>query len=126
MKRGRIYRAVRGVVIFLPAFLFLCALGLPFIPGAMGLFTTGAGPWYQPVTAPLFFAALIYAYPITFLCTRLLSDDMFLSPGYYVVLAIYTALWIWVLRTIFRFFERRQASRSGDRASHPERSRGIP
>ena len=106
MKRGRIYKTVRGGVIILPAFLFLCALGLPFIPGAIGLFTSGAGPWYQPVTAALFFAALIYGYPVTLLCTRLVSDDMFLSPGYFLVLAIYTVLWMLLLRSTFRFFER--------------------
>ena len=112
MKRGRIYKTVRGGVIFLPAFLFLCGLGLPFIPGAMGLFTTGSGPWYQPVTAALFFAALIYAYPITFLCTRLVSDDMFLSPGYYLVFAVYTVLWTLLLRSAFRFFEQAAKNRA--------------
>jgi hypothetical protein len=103
----RFYRFVRWFVISLPALLFFFALVLPFIPGAMGLFSDSRGPWYQPITAPLFLAVLIYAYPVTQLCTRLVSDDMFFSPGYFVVLAIYTALWMFVLRTIFRFFERR-------------------
>ena len=73
----------------------------------MGLFSNNAGPRYQAVTSQLFLAALFYSYPVTLLCTRLVSDDMFLSPGYYVVLAIYTGFWMFLLRTIFRFFERR-------------------
>ena len=101
------YRFVRWFVISLPALLFFLALLLPVIPGSTGLFSDSAGPWYQPITAPLFFAVLIYAYPITQLCTRLISDDMFFSPGYFVVLAIYTALLVFALRTIFRFFEQR-------------------
>lgn len=95
------------LVITLPAFLFGCALILPFVPGATGLFSDSAGPWYQAVTAPLFFSALFYSYPVTFLCTRLVSDDMFFSPGYYLVLALYTAAWMFLLRSIFRFFKRR-------------------
>jgi hypothetical protein len=71
------------------------------------MFSDSGGPWYQSVTAPLFLAALIYGYPVTLLCTRLVSDDMFLSPGYYGVLAIYTALLMLLIRSIFRFFERR-------------------
>ena len=97
----------RWLVIALPAFLFGCALVLPFIPEATGLFSDSAGPWYQPVTAPLFLAALLYSFPVTFLCTRLVSDDMFFSPGYFLVLATYTAAWMFLLRSIFRFFERR-------------------
>jgi hypothetical protein len=98
----------RWFVIALPAFLFSCALVLPFIPGATGLFSDGAGPRYQSVTAPLFAAALVYSYPVTFLCTRLVSDDMFFSPGYFLVLAFYTAAWMFLLRSIFRFCERRR------------------
>ena len=94
-------------MILLPAFLFCCALILPWIPGAMGLFSDSAGPWYQPATAPLFLAALAYAYPVTLLCTRLVSDNMFFSPGYYVVLALYTLAWVLLLRGVFLFFERR-------------------
>ena len=105
--RKRLYRAVRWGVILLPALLFISALLLPWIPGATGLFSDGAGPWYQPITSPLFLAALMYAYPVTLLCTKLVSDDMFFSPGYYVVLAIYTLLWIILLRATFRFFARR-------------------
>ena len=100
---------MRFVVIWLPAFLFICALALPWIPGATGLFSDSAGPWYQPATAPLFGAVLIYAYPVTLLSTRLVSDDMFFSPGYYAVLASYSALWIFLLRGLFVFFERRRA-----------------
>lgn len=107
--RKRIYRAVRWCVILLPAWLFVSALVLPWIPGATGLFSDSAGPWYQPITSPLFLAALMYAYPVTRLCTQLVSDDMFFSPGYYVVLAIYTFLWVMLLRAAFRFFERRGA-----------------
>lgn len=107
--RQRIYGAVRRPVILLPGLLFVSALVLPWIPGATGLFSDSAGPWYQPITSPLFLAALIYAYPVTRLCTQLVSDDMFFSPGYYVVLAIYTFLWIMLLRAAFRFFERRGA-----------------
>jgi hypothetical protein len=103
----KLYQTFRWGVISLPAFLFLCALVLPFVPGAMGLFSDSAGPWYRPITAPLFLAALFYGYPVTLLCTRLVSDDMFFSPGYYVVLAIYTAVWIFLLRRVFLFFERR-------------------
>jgi hypothetical protein len=103
----RLYRFLRFLVILLPAFIFVCALVLPWIPGATGLFSDSAGPWYQPITSPLFLAALAYAYPVTRLCTQLVSDDMFFSPGYYVVLAIYTLLWMLLLRTAFRFFERR-------------------
>jgi hypothetical protein len=105
--RWRFYDIVRWFVISIPALLFFAALVLPFIPGATGLFSDNAGPWYQPFTSRLFLAALFYCYPITFLCTRLISDNMFFSPGYYAVLAVYTVLAIWVLRTIFRFFERR-------------------
>ena len=108
MRAGhRLYTFPRFIVFCVPPFLFLCALLLPWIPGATGLFSDSAGPWYQPVTSPLFLAALMYAYPVTLLCTRLVSDDMFFSPGYYVVLAIYTFLWIVLLRAGFRFFERR-------------------
>jgi hypothetical protein len=103
----RLYGIIRCFVISLPALLFLLALIIPFLPGGTGLFSDSAGPWYQPLTSPLFLAALFYSYPVTFLCTRLVNDDMFFSPGYDVVLAVYTALSIWVLRTLFRFFERR-------------------
>jgi hypothetical protein len=105
--RKRLYNIVRWFVISLPALLFFTALILPFIPGATGLFSDSAGPWYQPLTSPLFLAALIYGYPVTFLCTRLVSDDMFFSPGYYLVLAVYTAAWMFLLLSIFRFFEQR-------------------
>ena len=105
--RKQLYNFLRWGVILLPAFLFCCALILPQIPGAMGLFSDSAGPWYQPVTAPLFLAALLYSYPVTLLCTRLGGDDMFFSPGYYVVLAIYAVLWMMLLRAAFRFLERR-------------------
>ena len=104
--QGSVSKIFRRLVIVLPAFLFGCALVLPFIPGATGLFSDSPGPWYQSVTAPLFFAALFYSYPVTFLCTRFVSDHMFFSPGYYLVLAVYTAAWVFVLRSIFRFFER--------------------
>ena len=108
-------KTIRWFLIALPAFLFLCALTLPFIPGATGMFSDSAGPWYQPVTAPLFLAALFYSYPVTFLCTRLVSDDMFFSPGFYLVLAIYTALWMFLFRSLFRFFERRANKTRGAR-----------
>ena len=105
--RTRLYATMRWGVILLPALLFVSAYLLPWIPGATGLFSDSAGPWYQPVTAPLFLAVLAYAYPVTRFCTRLVSDDMFFSPGYYVVLAVYTVLWMMLLRAAFRFFERR-------------------
>jgi hypothetical protein len=98
---------VRWIIISLPALLFLSALVLPQIPGAMGLFSDSAGPWYQPFTSPLFLGALCYGYPVTRLCMRLGGDDMFLTPGYYVVLAIYTLLWTMLLRAAFQFLERR-------------------
>jgi len=101
-----VYRFIRFFVLGLPAFLFLCALVIPFVPGAMGMFSDSAGLWYQPVTARLFLAALFYSYPVTFLCTSF-RDEMFLSPGYYLVLAGYTLLWILILRWIFRRFEDR-------------------
>ena len=104
MTTGPVYRFIRWFVLVLPAFLFLCALSLPFTPG---MFTDSPAPWYKPVAAQLLVAALFYSYPVTLLCTRLVSDDMFLSPGYDLVLALYTALWILLLRSIFRFFERR-------------------
>ena len=104
MKRGAIYRILRRTVIWLPAFLFVCAIALPFTPG---MFTDSPNPWYEPVARALLVAALAYAYPVTLLCTRLVSDDMFLSPGYDLVLSLYTALWILLLRSVFRFFERR-------------------
>ena len=104
MTTGRVYRFFRYFVLGLPAFLFVCAITLPFTPG---MFTDGAKPWSQPVAEPLFLAALFYSYPVTFLCTRLVSDDMFLSLGYDLVLALYTALWILLLRWVFRTFERR-------------------
>ena len=103
----RFYRFLRFLLTLLPAFLFVCALVLPWLPGATGLFSDSAGPWYQPVTAPLFLAALFYAYPVTLLCTQLVSDEMFFSPGYYVVLALYTIVWVVLLRAGFRFLERR-------------------
>jgi len=108
----RLYRSVRWGVILLPAFLFACALVLPWVPGATGLFSDSAGPWYQSITAPLFLAALFCSYPVTLLCTRLGGDDMFFSPGYYVVLAIYSLLWVLLLRALFSFFERRTARTS--------------
>lgn len=104
---------LRWSVILLPALLFVSALLLPWIPGATGLFSDSAGPWYQPITSPLFLAALAYAYPVTRLCTQLVSDEMFFSPGYYVVLAVYTVLWMMLLRAAFRFFERRAAKPAG-------------
>lgn len=106
----RLYRFVRFVVILLPALLFLSALVLPWIPGATGLFSDSPGPWYQPIISPFFVAALFYAYPVTRVCTQLVSDDMFFSPGYYVVLAVYTVLWMLLLRAALRFFERRANS----------------
>lgn len=113
--RRRLYTLVRWCAILLPVLLFLSALLLPWIPGAMGLFSDSAGPWYQPITAPLFLAALVYGYPVTRLCTQVGGDDMFLSPGYYVVLAIYTLLWVLLIRGAFKFFERR--ADKGTRAS---------
>jgi hypothetical protein len=108
----KLYNIFRWGVILLPAFLFACALVLPWVPGATGLFSDSAGPWYQPITAPLFLAALFYSYPVTLLCTRLVGDDMFFSPGYYIVLAIYSAGWVLLLRTVFSFVERRAARKS--------------
>jgi hypothetical protein len=106
-------KILRRLVIALPIFLFSCALVLPFIPGAMGLFSDSPGPWYQSVTAALFAAALFYSYPVTFLCTRLVNDDMFFSPGYFLVLAVYTTAWVFLVRSIFRFFERRAKKTRG-------------
>ncbi len=80
--RRRLYQTFRWGLILLPVFLFICALVLPQISGAMGLFSDSPGPWYQPFTAPLFLAALCYDYPVIRLCLRLGGDDMFLSPGY--------------------------------------------
>jgi hypothetical protein len=108
----KLYKIFRFVVISLPAFCFACAFALPWVPGAMGLFSDSAGPWYQSITAPLFLAALFYGYPVTLLCTRLVSDNMFFSPGYYVVLAIYSLIWVFLLRCVFWFFERRAARTS--------------
>jgi hypothetical protein len=102
MKRAA--RIFRWLVILLPAFLFVCTLVLPFLPGT---FTDSGKPWYHDFTEPLFLEALFYSYPVTFLCTRLVSDDMFFSPGYFLVLAAYTTAWAFLLRSIFRFFERR-------------------
>lgn len=103
----RLYQFLRWGVILLPAFLFVCALVIPFVPGATGLFSDSAGPWYQPITAPLFLAVLFYGYPVTRVCIRLGGDNMFFSPGYYVVLAIYSLVWVLFLRSLFLFFERR-------------------
>ena len=104
MTRGCVYRFVRFSVLALPAFLFLCTIVLPFSPG---MFADGAHPWYHPAAEGLLAAALFYSYPVTLLCTRLVSDDMFLSPGYDVVLALYTGPWILLLRSVFRRFEQR-------------------
>jgi hypothetical protein len=79
----------------------------------MGLFSDGPGPWYQPVTALLFIAALFYGYPITRLCINLGGDDAFLSPAYYVALAIYSLLWMWLLRSAFSNLERKLAGAKG-------------
>lgn len=103
----RLYQVIRWSVIVLPAALFFVALIVPWIPGAMGLFSDSPGPWYQSFTSPLFVAALFYAYPITRLCLWLGSDDTFLSPTYYLVLAAYSALWIVLLRAAFSFLERK-------------------
>lgn len=111
----RLYKFLRFAVICLPVFLFLSALMLPWIPRATGLFSDSAGPWYQSINSRLFVAALMYAYPVTRLCTELVSDDMFFSPGYYVVLAVYTLLWMMLLRAAFRFFERRGDSMTNSR-----------
>jgi hypothetical protein len=100
-----VYRFIRSFVLGLPAFVFLCAF-IPFIPGATGMFSDSPGPWYQPVTARLFLAALFYSYPVTFICTSI-RDEMFFSPGYYLVLAGYTLFWILFFRSIVRFFEHR-------------------
>jgi hypothetical protein len=108
----KLYKIFRFVVIWLPAFLLACALVLPWISQATGLFSDSAGPWYQPITSRLFLAALLYSYPVTLVCTRLGGDDMFFSPGYYVVLAIYTLIWILLLRALFSFFERRADRKS--------------
>jgi hypothetical protein len=108
----RLYQLVRWGVILLPAFLFACALVLPWVPGATGLFSDSAGPWYQSITSRLFLAALLHSYPVTLLCTRLVSDDMFFSPGYYIVLAIYSLGWVLLLRALFSFVERRAAGKS--------------
>lgn len=108
IKRGRAYAFFRWSVILLPAFLFLCALVLPFLPGT---FSDSAKPWYHDLTAPLLLAALFYSYPVTFLCTRLVSDDMFFSPGFFLVLAVYSAIWALLLRSIFRFCETRARNR---------------
>jgi hypothetical protein len=103
----KLYKTFRWGVILLPGFVLACALVLPWIPQATGLFSDSAGPWYQPITSPLFLAALLYSYPVTLVCTRLGGDDMFFSPGYYVVLAIYSLTWVLLLRALFSFFERR-------------------
>ena len=71
------------------------------------MFSDSAGPWYQAVTSQLLVVALAYSFPVTFLCTHLVSDNMFWTPGYFLVLALYTTLWVFLLRSIFRFFERR-------------------
>jgi hypothetical protein len=106
MKQGPAYRIGRRAVIWLPACLFVCAITLPFTPG---MFTDSPSPWYKPAAQLLLEAALFYAFPVTLLCTRLVSDDMFLSPGYDLVLAIYTVMLMFLLRSIFRFFERRSS-----------------
>jgi hypothetical protein len=106
--RKQFFNVLRWSVVLLPPFLFLCALPLPQISGAMGLFSDTPGPWYQSVTAPLFLAALFYGYPVTRLCLRLGGDDMFLWPGYYIVLGIYTIAWMLLWRALFLFCERRR------------------
>jgi hypothetical protein len=111
--RRRLYRIGSWSLILLPGLLFLSALAVPWIPGAMGLFSDGPGPWYQPVTAMLFFAALFYGYPITRLCINLGGDDAFLSPTYYVALALYSLLWMWLLRSAFSNLERKLAGPKG-------------
>jgi hypothetical protein len=116
--RKRLFATVDRCVIYLPVLLFVCALVLLWIPGATGLFSDSAGPWYQPITSVLFLAALVYAYPVTLLCTQLVSDDMFSSPGYYVVLAVYTFFWMMLLRAMFRFIERR--NQATDSQGQPE------
>jgi hypothetical protein len=103
----RLYQVIRWSIILLPALLFVCALVVPRIPGGTGLFSDSPAPWYQPITSPLFLAALIYAYPITRFCLWLGSDDTFLSPIYYLVLFLYSGAWSFLLRTAFSFFERR-------------------
>jgi hypothetical protein len=93
----------------IPGLLFLSALAVPWIPDGMGAFSDGPGPWYQPVTGMLFFTALFFGYPVTRLCIRLGGDNAFLSPAYYVALAIYCLIWMWLLRSAFSSLERKAA-----------------
>ena len=109
----RLYRIGSWSVILIPGLLFLSALVVPWIPDGMGLFSDGPGPWYQPVTALLFLTALFYGYPITRLCIRWGGDDAFLSPAYYVALAIYSLLWMWVLRSAFSSLREKLAKPKG-------------
>jgi hypothetical protein len=111
--RQRLYRIGSWGIILLPGLLFLAALAVPWIPEGMGLFSSGPGPWYQPVTALLFFTALFYGYPITRLCLQVGGDDTFLSPTYYVALAIYSLVWMWLLRSAFSNLERKVAKIKG-------------
>ena len=111
--RQRLYRIGSWSVILIPGLLFLSALAVPWIPDGMGLFSDSPGPWYQPVTALLFFAALFYGYPITRLCIRWGGDNAFLSPTYYVALAIYSLLWMWLLRSAFSNLEQKLAKPKG-------------
>ncbi len=76
----------------LPGVLFFALLIIPHIERATGLFYDGAMPWYAVVTAPLFFVALVYAYPVTRLCLAWLGDDAFLSPVFFLILAVYSLL----------------------------------
>jgi hypothetical protein len=111
--RQRLFQIASWSVILLPGLLFLSALAVPWIPDGMGLFSDSPGPWYQPVTALLFFAALFFGYPITRLCISLGGDNAFLSPIYYVALAFYCLLWMWLLRSAFSNLERKLARPKG-------------
>jgi len=87
-----VFQTIRMLVTVLPGLLFFSLLIIPHIDRATGLFYDGATPWYAVITAPLFLAALVYAYPVTRLCMAWLGDDSFLSPVFFLVLAVYSLL----------------------------------
>lgn len=99
-----IYTLIRTLLTGIPGLLFFSVLIIPHIPQATGLFSDGPMPGYCVFTAPLFQLGLLYAYPVTFASISFLGDDSFLSPTYYVILAVYTIILTVLAHKVLVFF----------------------
>lgn len=99
-----VYSMIRTLLTGIPALLFFSMLVIPRMPDATGMFIEGPVPGYCVITAPLFQIALAYSTPVTSLCYSLFGEDSFLSPGYCVVLALYTLILTILLHKVLVFF----------------------